>query len=171
MTPEQHDGPLGGLAVGAGLSWSWHLDVETLLTALSEPAPWNRLPPPAPGPAAPAASPDPEPSAAEPAEAGTATGPVDPVEADFADYLDAVDAGRSSVFPLSMAAGRVAEILPAGPDLAAWLACNPARDLEDGALAGVAAACRRLAAWAQAGERVCQISGVRAFPVSFVVRS
>src|ERR1022692_210862 len=25
-----------------GLSWSWELDFETLLAALSEPAPWNR---------------------------------------------------------------------------------------------------------------------------------
>ena len=78
--------------------------------------------------------------------------PVDPVEAEFAEYLDAVDAGRSSVVPLSVAAGRVAEVLPTSPDLAAWLACNPAGDLEDGALAGAASAYRRLAAWAQAGE-------------------
>jgi hypothetical protein len=78
--------------------------------------------------------------------------PVDPVEADFADYLDAVDAGRSSVLPLSVVAGRVAEVLPVGPDLAAWLAGNPSGELEDGALAGAAVAYRRLAAWAQAGE-------------------
>ena len=78
--------------------------------------------------------------------------PVDPVDAEFAEYLDAVDAGRSSVMPLSVAAGRVAEVLPTSPDLAAWLACNPAGNLEDGALAGAAAGYRRLAAWAQAGE-------------------
>jgi hypothetical protein len=77
---------------------------------------------------------------------------VDPVEADFAEYVDAVDAGRSSVVPLSVAAGRVAEVLPTSPDLAAWLACSPAGGLEDGALAGAASAYRRMAAWAQAGE-------------------
>jgi hypothetical protein len=43
-------------------------------------------------------------------------------------------------------------VLPASPDLAAWLACSPAGDLEDGALAGAASAYRRLAAWAQGGE-------------------
>jgi hypothetical protein len=74
------------------------------------------------------------------------------VEADFADYLDAVDGGRASVVPLPVVAGRVAEVLPASPDLAAWLACSPAGDLEDGALAGAAAGYRRLAAWAQGGE-------------------
>jgi hypothetical protein len=95
------------------------------------------------------AMPAPGPSGALPADAAS---PLDPVEADFADYVDAVDAGRSSVVPLSVAAGRVAEMLPTSPDLAAWLACNPAGDLEDGALAGAAAGYRRLAAWAQAGE-------------------
>jgi hypothetical protein len=112
----------------------------------------------------------PEPAVAEPSRAGSGAsstgsavpdftvdpaGPdftVDPVEAEFAEYLDAVDAGRSSVVPLSVAAGRVAEVLPVGPDLAAWLACSPAGGLEDGALAGQAAGYRRLAAWAQAGE-------------------
>ena len=41
MSQEQRETlPAGGAA--EGLSWSWHLDFETLLTALSEPAPWNR---------------------------------------------------------------------------------------------------------------------------------
>ncbi len=168
MTAAQHDVPLTGLAVREGLSWSWSLDFETLLTTLSEPAPWNHLPSHAAHPASPATeSPDPAPSDPEPldpepldpepldpgpAAAEAAARLADPVEADFADYLDALDAGRSSVFPLSAAAGRVAEVLPTSPDLAAWLACNAAGDLEDGALPGVAAAYRRLAAWAQAGE-------------------
>ena len=42
--------------------------------------------------------------------------------------------------------------LPPGPGLAGWLAATPAAGLDDGALAGVAASWRRLAAWAQAGE-------------------
>ncbi len=48
--------------------------------------------------------------------------------------------------------GRVAESLPVGPGLAGWLAQSRAADLEDGALAGVAASFRRLASWAAAGE-------------------
>ena len=51
-----------------------------------------------------------------------------------------------------MVAGRVAESLPTGPDLAGWLATSPVAELEDGALAGMAASYRRLASWAQAGE-------------------
>ena len=60
--------------------------------------------------------------------------------------------GRSRVVPLTTVAGRVAESLPTGPDLAGWLATGPEGQLEDGALAGVAASYRRLASWAQAGE-------------------
>ncbi len=85
-----------------------------------------------------------------PAEGGA--GAVDPAEAELADYLDAVDAGRSRVIPLAMVAGRIAESLPAGPELAGWIAAGPVTDLEDGALAGMAASCRRLASWAQSGE-------------------
>jgi hypothetical protein len=51
-----------------------------------------------------------------------------------------------------VATGRIAELLPAGPDLAGWLAISQVDELEEGALAGVAAAYRRLASWAQAGE-------------------
>ncbi|HUC55820.1 MAG TPA: DUF222 domain-containing protein [Streptosporangiaceae bacterium] len=131
-----------------GLSWSWTLDVEKLVAALSEPAPWHR-----PAPAG--ASPEVVAGVTEfpGAEfAGAEFAGADPVEAEFADYLDAMDAGRTSVVSLPVAAGRIAEILPPSPDLAAWLACNPADGLEDVALAGTAAAYRRLAAWAQAGE-------------------
>ena len=47
MTEAPDDAPLAGIAVREGLSWSWHLDLDALVTALSEPAPWNHLPPPA----------------------------------------------------------------------------------------------------------------------------
>ena len=163
MTQDQREILFPEIGAGEGLSWSWHLDLETLLAALSEPAPWNRCPPsPVPHPSGPAVRPGsdligpnlkmagpsldlagrgpgrdlagPGPDLAGPAESadrepvGTTptTASVDPAEADFAEYLDAVDAGRSSVVPLSVAAGRVAEVLPTSPDLAAWLACNPA---------------------------------------------
>jgi hypothetical protein len=48
--------------------------------------------------------------------------------------------------------GHIAEGLPPGPGLAGWLAAAGPGELEDGALAGVAASFRRLASWAQAGE-------------------
>jgi hypothetical protein len=76
---------------------------------------------------------------------------VDP-EADEAEYQEAVAAGRAVEMPLGMVAGRIAESLPVGPGLAGWLAQARAADLEDGALAGVAASFRRLASWAAAGE-------------------
>ena len=66
--------------------------------------------------------------------------------------LDALLAAEVREVPLTVAAGRVAECLPAGPGLAGWLASADAAELEDGALAGVAASWRRLASWAQAGE-------------------
>src|SRR5262249_29071488 len=123
-----------------GLSWSWHLDIETLLAALAEPAPWNRAPRTVACPAAPAPSADAEPAGASsaaakpsesqppgsqppgsqppasqppdegsagarPVDASLPAGVIDPVEADFADYLDAVDCGRSSVVSLPAAAG------------------------------------------------------------------
>ena len=74
------------------------------------------------------------------------------MEADAAVYREAVAAGRVREVPVELVAGRVAESLPAGPGLAGWLAQARAADLEDGALAGVAASFRRLASWAAAGE-------------------
>ncbi len=164
-----------------GLSWSWGLDFDAMLAALTGPAPWNR---PARRDPAPAASliddavPSPvqagpaqadplvadpavaDPAVADPAVADPAVADpamadpamADPVEAEFAELLEAIEQGHSQVVPLAMVAGRVAESLPTGPDLAGWLATSPAVDLEDGALAGMAASYRRLASWAQAGE-------------------
>ena len=66
--------------------------------------------------------------------------------------LDGLLAAEVREVPVGVAAGRVAECLPAGPGLAGWLAAADPGGLEDGALAGVAASWRRLASWAQAGE-------------------
>src|ERR1700683_3583384 len=104
-TPD-HDVAPAGIAVQEGLSWSWSLDVETLIAALSEPAPWSRPPPPVVVPDAPPAAgaglPETEPAEpatptdTEPADTAPAdTAPadtaspaeVDLVEAEFADYL------------------------------------------------------------------------------------
>ena len=77
MTQEQREILSPGNGAGEGLSWSWHLDLETLLTALSEPAPWNRPSPVASRPAEPAAdlagaSPAAaEPSATRPSDTGS----------------------------------------------------------------------------------------------------
>lgn len=138
-----------------GLSWTWDLDVEALLAALREPAPWSssarstvNLPP---GPvSADLASAHVVPAEVAPAEAESVE--ADPVEAEFAEILSAMEGGRSRVVPLTTVAGRVAEALPTGPDLAGWLATGAEDQLEDGALVGVAASYRRLASWAQAGE-------------------
>ena len=59
------------------------------------------------------------------------------------------DGGR---IPLAAVAGRVAERLAPGPDLAAWLAAAPPAALGDGDLAAVAGSWRRVASWAQARE-------------------
>jgi hypothetical protein len=188
-----------------GLRWSWDVDFDALIAALSEPAPWNRPVRPAAaqqaqpqqasspvtdaGPSSdrtdsaadgpsndaasasdPACASDPasvsdpargENSAAEaspaasnpdPARASASGQEVDPVEAEFAEMLEAIEASGSQPLPLTVVAGRVAESLPTGPDLAGWLATGEVAGLEDGALAGMAASYRRLASWAQAGE-------------------
>jgi len=117
--------PLGGL------SWSRELDLEELLAAVSDPAAWER---------------DIDKSSSRPDAA-----PLD-ADAELAEYLEAVEAGRSRVVPLTAIAGRMVESVPTGADLAGWLAAGPVTGLEDGALAGMAASYRRLASWAQAGE-------------------
>src|SRR5215472_4604163 len=70
-----------------GLSWSWKLDFQTLLTALTTPAVWDR---PSPAQADLAQT---DPTCAAPIQDDPAD--IDPAEADFADYLDAVESGRS----------------------------------------------------------------------------
>ena len=82
--------------------------------------------------------------------AAAAAGAQEPADQDA--VLDGLLAAEVREIPLTVAAGRVAECLPAGPGLAGWLAAADPAGLEDGALAGVAASWRRLASWAQAGE-------------------
>jgi len=141
-----------------GLSWSWELDFDALLAALNEPAPWNRPAPRSPAPApstapVPPSTPAPVPPSAPAAPAeNTPPAHADPVEAELAELLEAVEQGRSREVPLAEVAGRIAESLPTGPDLAGWLATSSVAGLENGALAGMAASYRRLASWAQAGE-------------------
>jgi hypothetical protein len=105
-----------------GLRWSWELDLGELLSAAG-------LVP-----------------AGEPGELGD----VDQ-EAALAAEQELIEAagGREPGRDLT---GRLAEHLPAGPGLAAWLAAGPAGEWSDWDLPGVAAAFRRVASWAQAGE-------------------
>ncbi len=71
-------------------------------------------------------------------------------DADLADELAARD--RDDAPPPVSVAGAVAETLPAGPGLAAWLSgCDPG-GVSDYDAPAVAAAFRRVASWAQAGE-------------------
>jgi hypothetical protein len=166
-------GDVAQAEVPQGLRWSWELDFGELLAALSEPAPWNRsgglapVPPAtpsdparvlgaahvsAPDPAETDPAPVPDAAPGAPGEAGAGARGVDPVEVEFAEMIEAIEASGSQPVPLAVVAGRVAESLPTGPDLAAWLATGEAEGLEDGALVGIAASYRRLASWAQAGE-------------------
>ncbi len=87
-----------------------------------------------------------------PSAAPASTEPPLTPEADESAWLEAIAAWRQDEIPLDAVAGRVAESLPVGPGLAGWLAQSRAAELEDGALAGVAASFRRLASWAAAGE-------------------
>src|SRR4029077_8110933 len=140
---------LAGAGHRDGLSWTWDLDIEALLTAVTGPAPWSSSP--LKTPARPTAD-APQTIPADQAIPADADPVLDPADADLAEYLDAVEAGRSQVVPLPVVAGRVAELVPAGPGLAGWLGAGEAGGLEDGALAGMAASYRRLASGGAAGE-------------------
>ena len=138
-----------------------------MVAALNEPAPWNRGVHTGRGPANRRANPgngqvtgprepdaDLVSAAATSAVPSAATEPsqADPAEAGHAELMAAIESGCTRQMPLPVIAGRIAESLPTGPDLAGWLAIAPVGQLEDGALAGVASSFRRLASWAQAGE-------------------
>ena len=140
--PGRTDDPAGdGLmnATPGGLSWMWELDLDAVLEAVTGAAPWLRTTPGSEHTEADAAAGTPEKHEPDP-------------EADDAKYQEAVAEGRVRTIPPELIAGRIAETLPTGPGLAAWLGQASAADLEDGALAGIAASFHRMAAWAAAGE-------------------
>ena len=66
--------------------------------------------------------------------------------------LDDLERYGGQRIPVAALAGRVAEHLAPGPDLAAWLAAAPAGELTDEDLAATAGSWRRLGSWAQANE-------------------
>ncbi len=75
------------------------------------------------------------------------------VPGDSIDLGDPDDLGvPGDRVPAGVLAGRVAERLAPGPDLAAWLSLTPAAELGDADLAAIAGGWRRLASWAQSRE-------------------
>jgi hypothetical protein len=131
-------GPLDGEAPGrdgglldagpaeGGLQWSFDFDLEAVLSAIGRPL---------------------ETAGADDQEEILAA----ELEALDRDDISQSDGGETGGTVRDLA-GLVAESLPTGPGLAAWLSQRDAGDLSDRDLPGVAAAFRRLASWAQAAE-------------------
>ena len=138
-----------------GLSWSYELDFGALIAALAGVDPPGAADTDAAN-AANAADGDGGSGAGTPAPGSVEEEAAQEAILDELAELDAraaaegrVDGGR---VPLSAVAGRVAERLAPGPDLAAWLATASPAGLDDGDLAAVAGSWRRVASWAQARE-------------------
>ena len=84
---------------------------------------------------------------------GVLPGPVfEDEEAVQEQILDDLERYGGERVPVAALAGRVAEQLAPGPDLAAWLAAAPVAELTDEDLAAAAGSWRRLGSWAQANE-------------------
>jgi hypothetical protein len=154
-----------GEGVPQGLSWSYEMDFGALIAAITGADPPDAGLPAAsrpdaaprstdpvdgvPVPVAPASTPAPAPgSAKEEAEQEAILDELAALDGEAAAE-GREDGGR---VPLAAVAGRVAERLAPGPDLAAWLATAPPAGLGDGDLAAVAGSWRRVASWAQAQE-------------------
>jgi uncharacterized protein DUF222 len=145
-----------GAGAPQGLSWSWELDFDVLMDSISGDAPRS-------GAAAGAAGLGDDQTARDDPEGLDRDDPegldpegLDPESLDpeglDPDGPKGLEQGGGGRRPAWVLAGRVAEKLAPGPDLAAWLAMAPAADLADWDLAAVAGAWRRLASWAQARE-------------------
>ena len=171
----------GDTGAPQGLSWSWALDFDALITSLTDAGfDATALSRPSRGDIASAFSR----SRGGPTETGTGGGcPADPgitpLAGDLAgpgerddagdlgnddpsdhgagDYdgsgdYDDVDHHGGPRIAASALAGMVAERLAPGPDLVAWLALAEAPGLDDASLAAVAGSWRRVVSWAQAQE-------------------
>ena len=163
----------GGAGLPQGLSWSWQLDFGALMAAVngttppgpppSGPPPSGSAPAGSPGPASCGAVPAGDAPAGAPAAAsgrgddgagdGVLLGPAfEDEEAVQEQILDDLERYGGPPIPVAALAGRVAEQLAPGPDLAAWLAAAPVAELTDEDLAAAAGSWRRLGSWAQANE-------------------
>jgi hypothetical protein len=144
------NGEAEGAGTPQGLSWSYEMDFGALIAAITGAGPPDPDAPSAngvPAPADPASSPAPGSAEEEAAQEAILD---DLAELDAQAAVEGrADGGR---VPLAAVAGRVAERLAPGPDLAAWLATARPAGLDDGDLAAVAGSWRRLASWAQARE-------------------
>jgi hypothetical protein len=143
-----------GPAGAGGLVWSFELDLVSALEAVGRPLrDWDGVD-------------QEEDLAAESAALGFTDVPPQPankaqVAAEVADGRagtgDGAANGRGEAAGVSPGRGRdlagaIAEVLPTGPGLAAWLAGQDPADATDGDLVGMAGAFRRVASWAQARE-------------------
>ena len=168
---------LDDLGAPQGLSWSWELDFAALMAAISgdadgtdaasagvsgasapvasglAPAAGSRTGAAALGLAA--GDPDDPAVVGDPARPDDPARVGDPALPDRPDDLECpADRGGTSGqrLPAGVLAGRVAEHLAPGPDLAAWLAMAPPTSLPGDDLAAVAGSWRRVASWAAAQE-------------------
>lgn len=153
--------PAGGVGAPQGLFWSWELDFGALLEALAAAGLGNPddlaahagAAVPAAGAAVPAASAAGDgPAAGAAAEAGDGVPADAGADAVAGDVTASGSDGGGVAVPVGMLAGRVAERLAPGPDLAGWLSQAPATELGDYDLAATVGSWRRLASWAQAKE-------------------
>src|SRR6266536_1430510 len=159
-----------GAGAPQGLSWSWELDFEALARCAGDGSPVGGV-----GAAAYGGSPDGSSADGSSVDGGAADGgSSDGGAADGASsgggaasggagvladeeaaqqaVLAAVEEYGGERIPAGALAGQIAEYLPPGPDLAAWLTITPATDLRDHDLAATAGSWRRVASWAQAQE-------------------
>src|SRR6266496_4062350 len=159
-----------GAGAPQGLSWSWELDFEALARCAGDGSPVGGV-----GAAAYGGSPDGSSADGSSVDGGAADGgSSDGGAADGASSEGGAASGGAGVLadeeaaqqavlaaveeyggeriPAGALAGQIAEYLPPGPDLAAWLTITPATDLRDHDLAATAGSWRRVASWAQAQE-------------------
>src|SRR6266536_2662651 len=134
-----------GAGAPQGLSWSWELDFEALARCAGDGSPVGGV-----GAAAYGGAPDGGSSGGGAASGGA--GVLADEEAAQQAVLAAVEEYGGERIPAGALAGQIAEYLPPGPDLAAWLTITPATDLRDHDLAATAGSWRRVASWAQAQE-------------------
>jgi hypothetical protein len=126
-----------GASTPRGLAWSWGIDLEDLLAAVTGQEGHESS------------------AGRQPGETDRLADLQEDQEAVLDAELAALDSGDARSLPPAEMAGLVAGRMPPGPVLAALLAAAPPTGLADYALPDVAAAYRRIGSWAQARELAC----------------
>ncbi|HEY1640131.1 MAG TPA: DUF222 domain-containing protein [Streptosporangiaceae bacterium] len=126
---------------GRGLSWSFDLDLAELLTSAQESSS-----------SASAAASSPEHRACRDCPPGLDPAVWADQERQLAEERELIEAAAAAGAEPRDLAAVIADRVPAGPGLAAWLSQADPGQCSDWDLPGVAAAFRRVASWAQAGE-------------------